>query len=150
MELRIFLRETKWNSMLIIGLLGVVSFGCMQKTSVSSTSQPQSLSSRSEKLTESQKQSNPHILASLHLTQRGQILLTKGELDAAIRELERAVSLNPGHGQNYYYLSEAWLKKGNYQQAKEFNRLAEKYLRNDPDWAVPVARQNYRIQELEQ
>ncbi len=132
----------------MIGFLWVVPFGCMQKTSVPSSSPPHSISALPEELPEPQKQTDPRVLAALQLTQQGEILLLKGELGAAIRLLERAVSLNPGHGQNYYYLSEAWLMKGNAQQADEFNRLAELYLGNDSDWKARVARQSDRIHEL--
>jgi tetratricopeptide (TPR) repeat protein len=149
MELKIFLRETKWSRMLIISLLWVLPFGCMQKTSVPSSSPPQSVSPLPEESPEPQKQSNPHVLAALQLTQRGATLLTKGEPDTAIRVLERAVSLNPSDGRSYYYLSEAWFMKGNAEQAKEFNRLAELYLQSDTDWRTRVARQSDRIQDLE-
>ncbi|MDY6792303.1 MAG: tetratricopeptide repeat protein [Thermodesulfobacteriota bacterium] len=91
----------------------------------------------------------PRVLASLQLTEQGRSLLKQGKPDAAIRVLERAINLNPGSGENYYYLSESWLKKGEAKQAKEFNHLAEIYLNEFPDWTVRIARQKDRIQELE-
>jgi len=53
--------------------------------------------------------------------------------------------VNPSNGQNYYYLAEAWLTKGNLSQAREFNRLAAMYLRDDPDWMNRVRAQQERI-----
>jgi tetratricopeptide (TPR) repeat protein len=76
----------------------------------------------------------PHVVASLQLTDQGRLLLEKGRTDDAIRILERAVNLNPAHGQNYYYLAEAWIRKRNLSQAKEFNRLAGLYLHEDKAW----------------
>ena len=57
------------------------------------------------------------------------------------------MNLNPTGGQNYYYLSEAWLMKGNIGQAKEYNGLAASYLQNDPDWRDRVKEQRERIEE---
>jgi predicted Zn-dependent protease len=90
-------------------------------------------------------QRNPGAVASLQLTEQGKMLLKKGEPDAAISILERAVNLNPSNGQNYYYLAEAWLFKGERDQADEFNRLAELYLGTQPDWAGRVREQKDRI-----
>jgi hypothetical protein len=64
--------------------------------------------------------------------------------------LEQAVSLDSNNGQNYYYLSEAWLMKGSAVQAKEFNQLAEIHLKEDSAWMIRVAQQADRIAELEQ
>jgi len=91
----------------------------------------------------------PRALASLQLTEQGKNFLNKGKPDAAIRVLERAINLNPGSGENYYYLSESWLQKGEAKQAKEFNHIAEIYLNKYPDWTVRIARQKDLIQELE-
>jgi predicted Zn-dependent protease len=75
------------------------------------------------------------------------MLLEGNKPDDAIRTLERAVNLNPSNGQNYYYLAEAWLKKGNPGQAGEFNRLAAMYLRDDPDWMARVKTQEKRVRK---
>lgn len=74
------------------------------------------------------------------------MLLTSGRADDAITILERAVNLNPANGQNYYYLSEAWLSKNNKNQAREFNRLADLYLKDDPQWIGRVLEQRKRIE----
>lgn len=92
---------------------------------------------------------NPRVTASLQLTDQGRRLLEGRKPDKAIRVLEQAVSLHPTNGQNYYYLSEAWLMKGSATQAKEFNQLAEIHLKEDSAWMVQVANQADRIAELE-
>ena len=89
----------------------------------------------------------PHVVASLQLTDQGRLHLEKGQTDDAIRILERAVNLNPANGQNYYYLAEAWIRKRNPSQAKEFNRLAGLYLYEDKAWFSRVKAQRARIEE---
>ena len=83
-------------------------------------------------------------MASLQLTEQGRTLLESGQPDDAIRVLERAVGLNPGNGENYYYLSEAWLMKGDRTRAEEFNELAGLYLKED-DWKTKLEVQRKRI-----
>ena len=90
-------------------------------------------------------QPSPRALASLGLTEQGRLLLERGNLDDAISMLERAVSLNPTNGINYFYLSEAWLLKGDTVQAEEFNRLAAIYLRDDIEWMARVMEQGENI-----
>ena len=90
---------------------------------------------------------NPRAVAALHLREQAQALLLQNKPDEAIRILEQAVNLNPMGGQNYYYLSEAWLMKGNTVQAKEYNSLAASYLQNDPEWKRRVQEQRERIEE---
>ena len=87
----------------------------------------------------------PREVASLHLTEQGQRLLENGKIDDAISVLERAVSLYAYNGKNYYYLAEAWLRKGNVKQAKEWNRLAERYLTGDQEWLRRIYDQRERI-----
>jgi predicted Zn-dependent protease len=84
-------------------------------------------------------------LASLHFTEQGQMLLESGKIDEAIGVLERAVSIYPSNGKNYYYLAEAWLRKGNVAQAREWNRLAGMYLAEDSEWSPRVYEQRGRI-----
>ena len=93
---------------------------------------------------------SPRALASLKLTDQGRRHIEAGEADSAIRVLEQAISLNPGNGQNYYYLSEAWLMKGFTAEARQFNRLAESHLTDDKDWEKLVTRQTERIAQLEE
>lgn len=89
--------------------------------------------------------STPRALAALSLIDKGRALIDDKKPDEAIRTLERAVQVNPGEGKAYYYLSEAWLMKGNRAQAIEFNRLAGLYLRNSPMWSRSVEQQRQRI-----
>lgn len=92
---------------------------------------------------------NPRVVAALQLTDQGRRLLEERQPDKAIRALEQAVSLDSTNGQNYYYLSEAWLMKGSAAQAKEFNHLAEIHLKENSQWMIRVAQQADRIAELE-
>lgn len=87
----------------------------------------------------------PREVASLHLTEQGQALLESGKIDEAIGVLERAVSIYPSNGKNYYYLAEAWLRKGNMVQAREWNRLAGMYLAGDSEWLPRIYEQRGRI-----
>jgi tetratricopeptide (TPR) repeat protein len=93
---------------------------------------------------------SPRALASLKLTDQGRRHIEAGQADSAIRVLEQAISLNPGNGQNYYYLSEAWLMKGFAAKARQFNHLAESNLSGDKEWEKLVTRQAERIAKLEQ
>ena len=93
---------------------------------------------------------SPRALASLKLTDQGRRHIETGQADSAIRVLEQAISLNPGNGQNYYYLSEAWLLKGFAAEARQFNRLAKSHLTDDKDWEKLVNRQAERITLLEE
>jgi predicted Zn-dependent protease len=73
------------------------------------------------------------------------MLLESGKVDEAIGVLGRAVNIYPSNGKNYYYLAEAWLKKGNAAQAREWNRLASMYLAGDSEWSPRVYEQHRRI-----
>jgi predicted Zn-dependent protease len=95
--------------------------------------------------TPSRPDDTPRTVASLRLTEQARALLESGKVDEAMTILERAMNVNPSNGQNYYYLAEAWLKKGNLSQAREFNRLAAMYLRNEPEWVNRVNDQQERI-----
>ena len=88
---------------------------------------------------------SPRAVASLRLTEQARVLLESGKVDEAITTLERAMNVNPSNGRNYYYLAEAWLKKGNPSQAREFNRLAALYLKDEPGWMNRVKDQQERI-----
>ncbi len=129
--------KIKWLKILLGVALCLLAVGCMK------------LALTPEPPPSTESPATPRVLASLRLTEQGRSLLDKGNPDAAIRVLERAINLNPGSGENYYYLSEGWLQKGEAKQAKEFNHLAEIYLNEYPDWTVRIARQKDRIQELE-
>jgi len=98
-----------------------------------------------EKPAEEEKRPSPRILASLQFTEQGRMLLQARKADDAINVLERAVSLNPANGQNYYYLAEAWLMKKNTLQAEEYNRLAALYLEGNSLWMDKVNKQKEEI-----
>lgn len=74
------------------------------------------------------------------------MLLEGGNPDQAITVLERALALNPANGRACYYLAEAWLAKGNRQQAHTFNRLAEAHVPRGSEWKARVAEQRRRIE----
>jgi len=74
---------------------------------------------------EETRQLSPREKASLQLTEEGRQFLDEDQPDQAIRSLEQAISLNPDNGPCYYYLAEAWLQKGNFSEARQFNSLAE-------------------------
>lgn len=106
---------------------------------------PQGPLPREEKPARGLESPSPRALASLRLTEQGRLLLEAGKPDEAIRVLERAISLHSTSGQNYYYLAEAWLLKGNITQARECNRLASLYLEEEPEWRARVMAQRDRI-----
>jgi tetratricopeptide (TPR) repeat protein len=91
---------------------------------------------------------DPRVLASLQITGHGKALLEQNKPDDAIRTLERAISLDPANGLNYYYLADAWIIKGNFKQAEEFNRLAHIYINDDVKWKPLVIEQRERIENL--
>jgi predicted Zn-dependent protease len=84
-------------------------------------------------------------MASLRLTEQARLLIASKKPDRAIRTLERAINIDPGNGQNYYYMAEAWSMKGSKRQALEFNRLAGLYLEKDAVWLMKVRKQKERI-----
>lgn len=86
-------------------------------------------------------------IASHNLTSQGYELLEKGDIDGALRLLERAVGINPSDGPGYYYLAEAWLAKDNLPLSARFNKLAAIYLRKDRAWAMRAKDQKNRIDE---
>lgn len=91
---------------------------------------------------------NPRATAALTLSEQAKTLLAQNEPDQAIRVLEQAINLHPEQGAPYYYLAEAWLQKGNYDQAMEFNRLASLYFIDDILWSQRIASQKNRIHRL--
>ncbi len=87
------------------------------------------------------------LLASHSLTREGYLLLEKGNIDSAISILERAVGINPSDGPGYFYLAEAWYKRGNYNLAFQFNKLAIMYLRENSFWSNSAETQHNKIRE---
>jgi Flp pilus assembly protein TadD len=60
----------------------------------------------------------------------GKALLQKGRVEEAIRELETALSLNPGNGEAWSNLGAADMKKGDYEAARKHLRTAVKLIPN--------------------
>lgn len=90
----------------------------------------------------------PRALASLELSRQAEMLIENNKLNEAIRILERAVNLHPGSGENYYYLAEAWRRKGNSSQATEYNHRAAIRFRDDPAWMERIVLQKKRIDRI--
>jgi Tfp pilus assembly protein PilF len=124
--------ETELKKLLILVLAAILLSGCVKQIS---QKQPQ--------------QRSPRGKASLQLMEEGRQHLEADEPDHAIRLLEQAISLNPDNGRCYYYLAEAWLQKGNFSQAGQFNSLAKNYLKKDKGWKTLVANQADKIADLE-
>ena len=132
-------------------LLSVGLAGCVKQTPVEAPGESREKISHTEpEQPEAPAGPSPRAQASLNLTDQGRRLLEAGKADNAISVLEQAISLDPSNGQNYYYLCEAWLKKGFAAQARPFNRLAESHLKGDKDWEKLVTRQAERIAQLEE
>ena len=127
--------ETKLKRLLVLVLAIVMLSGCVKQIA------------REE--TRPTRQRSPREKASLQLTQEGRQFIDEDKPDQAIRSLEQAISLNPDNGPCYYYLAEAWLQKGNFSEARQFNSLAENYLKKDKGWNSRVANQADKIADLE-
>ncbi len=142
-----------WLRIILVALLAASFWSCasMPRTAPRQTAPPdsspplQTPSTGKERTVPSEQQANPRALASLQLTEQGKMLLDQRRPDDAIRVLERAIQLNPATGHNYYYLSEAWLMKGNLDQAREFNDLARIYFSDNPTWTARVENQRQRL-----
>lgn len=94
------------------------------------------------------EKSAPRAVASLRLTEQARLLIASKKPDDAISILEKAMNIDSNNGQNYYYLAEAWIIKGNKKQATEFNRMAGMYLKNDAGWALKVRQQKEVIEKM--
>ena len=92
--------------------------------------------------------SAPRVVASLKLTEQARLLIESKRPDEAISILEKAMNIDANNGQNYYYLAEAWIIKGNKAQAVEFNRMAGLYLKSDEAWKLKVQQQKGRIEKI--
>jgi len=129
----------------LLGGLSLAIVGCAATISTPPPVPVHAPSAHVEEPARPADQPSPRALASLGLTEQGRLLLERGNPDDAISMLERAVSLNPTNGTNYFYLSEAWLLKGDTVQAEEFNRLAAIYLREDIEWMPRLMEQGENI-----
>ena len=84
--------------------------------------------------------------ASSALTQAAVDQLARKQWAAAIRTLERAVSVDPSDGEAYFHLATAWLAKGDAGRARQFHRQAQLYLGVSPHWQQRLADQQRAIE----
>jgi tetratricopeptide (TPR) repeat protein len=153
MNSKVLLIRSKMFLMICIMGLGWVFSGCAPAvlTPVSASHPAEQPADRpdepgqTETMETTPEKQSPRALAALQLTDQGRMFLEQGRPDDAIGIFERALNLNPNSGMNYYYLSEAWLMKGNIAQAAEFNRLAEIYFKDDNLWLDRLMEQRERI-----
>ncbi|HVN90957.1 MAG TPA: tetratricopeptide repeat protein [Candidatus Binataceae bacterium] len=76
----------------------------------------------------------PSMAASLRVTEQARKQLSKGAIDAALRSLTQAVSIDPGDPFEYYFLGRAHYERKNYQQALTFFQRAQLGFANKPQW----------------
>jgi tetratricopeptide (TPR) repeat protein len=153
MELEILVLHLK---RIIIGIMLFFWIGCAPRVVFRPTPAPQrpAPSTETDKPMEIPEEAQipgakkPQELASIELIDQARGLIDADRPDDAIRILERAVNLHPQNGETYYYLAEAWLKKGNVPQAKEFHLLAGIYLGMDHKWSSKLKRQEIKIKNF--
>ena len=133
---------------MVLGLYGLVMWGCSRAVVVAPPVTPEDRSIQTGVPGKDMRELSPRAQASLRLTDQGRLLLEEGKAGDAIEMLERAINVDSTNGLNYYYLSEAWLYKGNFKAAEDFNGLAQIYLKDSPQWMVRVRAQEDRIDEL--
>ena len=80
------------------------------------------------------KADTPALAAALRVTEQARVELASGNTDSALRDLGRAVSIDPGNPFGYFYLGRAYLARRNYQQALTFFKRAEIGFSSRPDW----------------
>ncbi len=137
------------KSLLMVCILGLgwVFAGCAPAVLTPFPAEHPGEPREAEKTEATPEKPSPRALAALQLTDQGRMYLERGQPDEAIGILEQALNLNPASGMNYYYLSEAWLMKGNIAQAGEFNRLGEIYFKDDNEWLDRLMQQRERIKK---
>lgn len=145
------------NKLLIICIcLFVVSCASRKPVKVPPDDEPAPVSSQSNVMEEDEamyppepeetiQPPTPRDLASHRLMEQAMVFLDNNKPDESIRSLEKAVTIAPGRGENYYYLAEAWYMKGNLSQAREYNSLAAIYLKDDMEWMERIEEQKVRI-----
>jgi Tetratricopeptide repeat len=77
---------------------------------------------------------DPARAASLRITEQARVALLAGKTDDAIRELGRAVSVDPNDPYAYFYLGRAYIAKNNLVQAITFLKRAEIGFGQNPQW----------------
>ncbi len=71
------------------------------------------------------QEQNPARAASMRIAEQARGELLGGHPDEAIRDLTRAVSIDPSDPYAYFYLGRAYIAEKNYQQAMTFLKRAE-------------------------
>ena len=80
----------------------------------------------------------PALNASLRFAEQGRKALETSKLDDAIRDLGRAISIDPADPYAYFYLGRAYMLKRDYPQALAFFGRSEVGLRAVPAWLGEV------------
>jgi hypothetical protein len=83
---------------------------------------------------EIKKADTPALMAALRVTEQARVELEAGQTADAIRDLGRAVSIDPGSPFEYFYLGRAYIARRNYTQALTFLQRAEIGFASRPDW----------------
>jgi tetratricopeptide (TPR) repeat protein len=83
---------------------------------------------------EIKKAETPARTAALRVTEQARVELAGGKTDDALRDLGRAVSIDPGNPFEYFYLGRVYLARRNYAQALTFLKRAEIGFGARPDW----------------
>jgi hypothetical protein len=83
---------------------------------------------------EIKKADTPALMAALRVTEQARVELQAGQTADAIRDLGRAVSIDPGSPFEYFYLGRAYIARRNYTQALTFLQRAEIGFASRPDW----------------
>jgi Tetratricopeptide repeat len=83
---------------------------------------------------EIKKADTPALMAALRVTEQARVELEAGQTADAIRDLGRAVSIDPGNPFEYFYLGRAYIARRNYTQALTFLQRAEIGFASRPDW----------------
>ncbi|HEX7127612.1 MAG TPA: tetratricopeptide repeat protein [Thermodesulfobacteriota bacterium] len=76
----------------------------------------------------------PHRAASLRIVERAAHDLAAGRDDAAARQLDRAIRLDPSNPYAFYLIALHRHRQGVFDQSLAFARKAEILLRDDPSW----------------
>jgi tetratricopeptide (TPR) repeat protein len=77
---------------------------------------------------------DPARVASLRITEQARVALLAGRTDDAVRQLGRAVSVDPNDPYAYFYLGRAYITKNNLVQAITFLKRAEIGFGQNPQW----------------
>jgi len=96
----------------------------------------------------SEKPKRPGEVVSIQLTDQARRYLETGDVEAAIRVLERSIALHPYNGEGYYLLAEAWFLKKDPERAAAFNRMARAYFKEEASWKARIEDQYRKIRAM--